>query len=176
MLHDRHTQHLSSVKKDVLRRTETKHGERTKINRHCVWTRDIANSTTSQMMRSCVCTASAHCWSTAAAAGAATIWRHRSHYKSKSRTSLNPGMTRWHLIQQMNTRPVFNFHLVQRSLMELDEHALCITFWPSLTSQFFFFPKEGARKFLINLNVGDLERWKFQASGLAWLNTLIFST
>jgi len=30
-----------------------------------------------------------------------------------------------------------------------------------------FFPKEGARKFLINLNVGDLERWKFQASGVA---------
>ena len=33
-----------------------------------------------------------------------------------------------HLIQEMNSRPAFHFHLMQRSLMELHEHALCIPF------------------------------------------------
>jgi len=139
VLHDRHTQHLSSLKKDVLRRTETKHGERTKINRHCVWTRDIANSTTSQMMRSCVCTASAHCWNTEAAAGAATIWRQRkvTTRAKVEQASIRGG--RWdailrlnllrYLIKQINIRPVFHFHLVQRWLMELHEHAPCIPIW-----------------------------------------------
>ena len=122
------------------RRTKKKRNqtrERTKINRHCVWTWDIANSTTSQMMRSCVCTASAHCWSPAAAAGAATIWRHRSHYNTKSGTSLNSRMWRWRhsVVSPMifhsanNTKTVFHFHPVQLSWMKLYEHAPRIASW-----------------------------------------------
>lgn len=160
------------------KKKETKHGEWTKINRNCVWTRDIANSTTSQLMRSCVCTASAHCWSTEAAAGAATTWRHRTVTRARveqvsirgRRVDAILRLNLPHLIQQMNARPVFHFHLVQRSWMELHEHAPCIPIWepvlpPSVASQ--FFPKESARKFLINLHLGYSERRTFQASGVA---------